>query len=88
MDKRLYTISTCRGQHRGLLFYSVNTEGMHVFRGLLGTIYDLGSQMAGDSSRHRVAPIIGWFVVQSAAGALKEAKTKKDDSKSLNTREK
>ena len=33
MDRRLYTISTCRGQHRGLPFYGVNhlhTE-MYIF---------------------------------------------------------
>lgn len=37
---------------------------------------DLCSQVAGDSSRHRVARLTGWFMVQSAAGTLKSAKEK------------
>ena len=38
----------------------------------MGGVTRLGSQVAGDSSRHGVACLIGRLVLQSAAGALQE----------------
>lgn len=72
MDRRLYTISTCRGAtHRQR---SVLEAVLGVCRSLAGQMAHFCSQVVCDSARHRVAWITGWFMVQSAASGLQGIK--------------
>lgn len=54
---------------------------MSIYSGVARQMTDLGSQVVGDSSRHRVTGLTGRLVVQSAAGALKKVKKNKGNIK-------